>query len=218
MVNIVTEKRCTRCKKTKPLSEFYNSKKEKYGKTSWCKVCSLDHQREWRAKNNDKVRAQSKRAYYAHREDNIKRVMKWASENPEKHNKWIDDWHKAHREKGLKSAKKWRENNKDKERAKTRRWRKNNPEKARLQVETRRCRKIKAVGSIETKDWIKLCEKYDNRCLRCGKQDVTLSVDHIVPLSKGGSNTIDNVQPLCVSCNSRKHTKIIDYRPTNYCV
>ena len=39
-----------------------------------------------------------------------------------------------------------------------------------------------------------------------------LTVDHIVPVSLGGKNTIDNLQPLCLTCNSKKHNKIIDYR------
>ena len=37
-------------------------------------------------------------------------------------------------------------------------------------------------------------------------------MDHVVPLKLGGANTVDNVQPLCGSCNCKKHLKIIDYR------
>ena len=41
---------------------------------------------------------------------------------------------------------------------------------------------------------------------------IKLSVDHIVPLSLGGSNDISNIQPLCRACNSIKWAKIIDFR------
>jgi 5-methylcytosine-specific restriction endonuclease McrA len=68
-------------------------------------------------------------------------------------------------------------------------------------------------GTITKEQWVAVCKFYDNRCLACGKKPRALSVDHVIPLSLGGSNSIDNIQPLCRSCNSRKNAKAIDYRP-----
>jgi len=208
---IITEKKCTKCKEIKSLDDFNNTKRNKSGKVAACKKCCLELQKDWRHRNPEKARAQCRKWYSENKEYNVQRAKKWASENPEKHNKAVDDWHKAHREKGLVATRKWSNNNKDKELERTRRWRANNPEKARLCTENRRARKINAEGSVSTKEWKELCKKYGNKCLCCGKHEITM--DHIVPLSEGGPNTIDNCQPLCGSCNSRKHTKTIDYRP-----
>jgi hypothetical protein len=49
--------------------------------------------------------------------------------------------------------------------------------------------------------------KRDNRtCQLCGAKapDVELHIDHIVPLSKGGTTTLDNLQVLCADCNLGK--------------
>lgn len=56
-----------------------------------------------------------------------------------------------------------------------------------------------------------IIEKLGASCLNCGsEEDITL--DHIIPVSKGGLNTLSNLQPLCRPCNSTKGTKTIDYR------
>ncbi|MCA1716250.1 MAG: HNH endonuclease [Actinobacteria bacterium] len=49
-------------------------------------------------------------------------------------------------------------------------------------------------------------------CLCCGDGEALLTPDHVVPLSLGGSNLTENIQPLCVNCNSWKNVKVIDYR------
>ena len=60
--------------------------------------------------------------------------------------------------------------------------------------------------------WLGLLSEYKNQCLRCGKQN-GLAADHIVPAILGGSDGIENIQPLCKSCNSSKGIRTIDYRP-----
>lgn len=75
----------------------------------------------------------------------------------------------------------------------------------------RRSRKTKAGGSFTISEWNLLCRKYNYRCLCCGKRK-KLTADHVIPITKGGTSNIDNIQPLCGPCNLRKYTKIIDYR------
>ena len=63
-------------------------------------------------------------------------------------------------------------------------------------------------------EWQALKAFYNFKCLRCGAQepDIKLTRDHVIPLTQGGSDSIDNVQPLCARCNSKKNNKHIDYR------
>jgi 5-methylcytosine-specific restriction endonuclease McrA len=69
-------------------------------------------------------------------------------------------------------------------------------------------------GYIKIEEWLRLKAKYGHSCLCCGKEEPTVKVtmDHIVPVSLGGASTIDNIQPLCETCNTLKDNKIIDYR------
>lgn len=60
------------------------------------------------------------------------------------------------------------------------------------------------------KDWINLLKQYDNKCFYCGDK-MTKKLgrkqrtrDHILPISKGGTDTLDNIVPACRSCNSSK--------------
>lgn len=75
----------------------------------------------------------------------------------------------------------------------------------------RRTRKAQAHGDYTSDEWLALCAYYDHTCLGCNEKK-PLTVDHIVPLSRGGSNDISNIQPLCINCNCEKGTDIIDYR------
>ena len=56
---------------------------------------------------------------------------------------------------------------------------------------------------------------HGNNCLSCGKTS-DIAIDHILPKSQKGNNSIDNLQVLCRSCNSSKGKyNIIDYRKSS---
>ena len=74
-----------------------------------------------------------------------------------------------------------------------------------------RARKNGVAGELSHSDWESVLKKYGKRCLCCGS-DKDIAIDHVIPISKGGTNTADNIQPLCRSCNSSKRDKTIDYR------
>jgi 5-methylcytosine-specific restriction endonuclease McrA len=65
--------------------------------------------------------------------------------------------------------------------------------------------------TVRLSEWKELLDKHGGRCVRCGSQD-HIQVDHIIPLSKGGTNTLDNIQPLCRRCNSGKKNRTRDFR------
>lgn len=90
-------------------------------------------------------------------------------------------------------------------------WNEEHPERRCATEHKRRTAKTKAGGSYTSAQWIALCNKYGNKCLCCDKKR-KLTADHIVPVSKGGTSNISNIQPLCGPCNSSKGAKTVDYR------
>lgn len=75
----------------------------------------------------------------------------------------------------------------------------------------RRARVTKAGGFFTIGEWENLKAQYNFTCLGCNKKepDIKLTIDHIVAISKGGSNNIENIQPLCGSCNSKKGSRCL---------
>jgi len=65
-------------------------------------------------------------------------------------------------------------------------------------------------------EWIELLKKHDNICFYCGvRMTKTPGIkqrtrDHILPISRGGSDKLENIVPACRSCNSKKGKLTID--------
>ena len=79
-----------------------------------------------------------------------------------------------------------------------------NPHIGRARSENYRARKAAALGSFTSAEWLALVEQYGGRCGYCGEKPSRLHADHRIPLSRGGSNTIENIVPACGRCNGRK--------------
>ena len=77
----------------------------------------------------------------------------------------------------------------------------------------RRAKKKESLGGHSQEEWENLKKEYGYKCLWCGRNEteIKLTQDHILPLSKGGTDNIDNIQPLCSVCNSRKKDKYINF-------
>lgn len=68
-------------------------------------------------------------------------------------------------------------------------------------------RRNKNAGKLDLTAWNEKLKILDYKCQICGTSE-RITIDHIIPLTKGGTNHIDNLHPLCHSCNSSKGNKI----------
>ena len=76
--------------------------------------------------------------------------------------------------------------------------------KAQVIGQRRRCRERVAGGSFTDAEWQAKLKEYAYTCAYCHRPTKRLTVDHVVPISRGGRNEISNIVPACRSCNSRK--------------
>ncbi|KAF0247515.1 MAG: hypothetical protein FD167_3086, partial [bacterium] len=54
-----------------------------------------------------------------------------------------------------------------------------------------------------------LLEKFQRKCVYCSKKDIALQIEHIVPKSRGGTNSVTNLTLACEKCNQKKGTKTV---------
>lgn len=180
-----------------------------------------------------KARQRAKEWYYANRAKVLERRKKEYAENPEQKKERVKAYRATHleqekerskkrlqdpvkRAQSLARSRKHYQDNKAEYFANAREWNRKHPEKALEKCNKRRATKQGIEGGHFTRqEFADLCVKYDNKCLCCGRTDKPLTADHVIPLSWKEPHTdeITNIQPLCKSCNSKKHAKHIDYRP-----
>jgi len=151
--------------------------------------------------NRDEENYKCLNYYYTHLEDRREKARKWKENNKERVRQYMIKWREENRE--------HRKEYKDE-------YNKEHPEqkdKKRFMEYRRRVKKRNNGGSHTYQEWIALKDRYDNRCAKCGINEslVKITEDHIKPISLGGSDNIDNIQPLCQSCNSQKSTKEIRF-------
>lgn len=158
----------------------------------------------WRDENREKLRAYT---------------SKWSAENKNK----VKGYSEARKDKKREydaarylsnpqiskdKSREWREANGDRALKRVKKWQAKNPEKVRHFKLKNKSKRRGATGSHTLSQIVTLLEGQQFKCAAC-KKSIKLHrhLDHIMPISRGGSNDIKNLQWLCPPCNLRKNAK-----------
>lgn len=187
---MVLEKICTQCGKEKLLTEYRTDKRASNGHRSECAECTRKYTREWRQCNIEKVRAYHRRWYKENKDTAQDYMQKWREKNPNYDRQQAQAWAIAHPEQRKETQRAYFERTREAHRQRER---------------TYRARKRNAtIETITEEGWMQIILSYDSCCVYCGHKCESPSMDHIVPISKGGSHSYDNIVPACLECNCKK--------------
>ena len=155
--------------------------------------------KEYREKNKERIRERKHQYNILNAEKNRERVKKWQNDNPEK-------------VKGYK--KNWQKNNPEYNKEYQRDWTKTEKGKANNQrgQSKRRANFNNIINTLTADEWIDILKEYKFKCAYCGKEFTLFDKatrDHVIPISKGGNNTKENVVPACLSCNCSKGNRVL---------
>jgi 5-methylcytosine-specific restriction endonuclease McrA len=182
------KKVCARCFEKKPVSQFSSHRGELDGLQPECKVCNSERYKLRGDKISAKMRAER---------------LNWTPEQFQVERDRWNSWKAANRERHREYQRRHYEANKHLYQASRERNRANRA----LQESERRARKAASGGTITLEAWKIRCHAFHYQCYLCGEQldERTVTMDHVMPLSRGGSHTIENVAPACGFCNCSKH-------------
>lgn len=201
-------KTCKKCLKELPLENFYIKNKKTNLRRTTCKACMYEESKQYKQLNKEKISQQLKdyrikninklteylKKYNIENKDKMAEVKKkYYNDNIEK----ITEYNANYYQKNKKTI-----NKKAILYTKTEKGiisKKNTSNKRRL---------IKKNGNIDTVALLEMKNK-SNKCYWCNCKILNNNyhLDHYIPLSKGGSHTIDNIVISCPSCNLRKSNK-----------
>lgn len=195
-------KRCTRCFQWKEDGEFYKDKSKLDGLKSHCKPCHEAYKRGYRATPAARLLEE--------RLDYLKRFTVYDQAVPD-HVANFRAWRArslARRKARLRAEmRKWHARHRNESRI----WQRENHETIRANRQgIRAASRQTPINTLSSAEWQWLLEVYGFRCAYCGQHGQGLTPDHIIPLARGGDNSLGNIAPACGPCNLRKGARTPD--------
>jgi len=160
------------------------------------------------ASEKEKARARERAREWYHEHKNDPEYKKRSREACKRYKQ-------RNREKVAKMNRAWREAHKEthneKKRIDAKKYYQENKEACRARVVHRRA----VQRNVSSEPWThnEIAAAGTGLCPYCGIQigmiydSIVMHIDHIIPLSRGGTNLIENLEPICVTCNLSKHDK-----------
>jgi 5-methylcytosine-specific restriction endonuclease McrA len=159
-----------------------------------CKAAMREYQVAYRAKNAEKIRENGKAYYEANREDRIQQTQARYKADPEGARSDARERYRRNAELRIASALKWAQDNPDKRQA--------------ARSKRKALKRSAGVFTFTGRDWSRLCMKHSNKCAYCFSS-APLTQDHVVPIIRGGTHSVGNILPACMSCNASKGAKLL---------
>lgn len=211
----IPTKQCTKCGNTYPATAEYFSK-HRGGLRPDCKQCACEYSREYRATNVEKIREyratnaeklrEKSRKYNA---ANAEKRREYRTANAEKKHEYLREYYAANAEKLREKSREYYATNAEKVAKKKRQYRQTprGKEVHGAARHRRRARKANA-PSGQPFDEASQLKRQKHRCYYCGEKLTEYHIDHVIPLSRGGSDGAENKVLACPKCNVRKNAKL----------
>ena len=205
--------------------EINAKKRETWANTEFTaeqRNAASEKSRAWYALPENKEHAKARyKAYYAHHKAEIIAYIKaWRKANPEKCREYYATWYETNKEVVAAYSKRyyqehpdrhrqWVIRNPERSREIKRRWHVANGAARRMAAQFRASVYVK--GDLDFDTWLEILDVFDHLCAYClrSEKEVKLTLDHLVPISKGGEHTESNVVPACLPCNLKKGARSI---------
>lgn len=202
----VSDRSCVECKRERSSVWVTNNRERKMNTNAL-----------WRENNKERIAIAAAEWYARNKEKTAITRKEWYARNKEKRAISIEAWRENNKEKWADICAAWRVNNKERTAIRSAKWCKDNPDKMSNRRRRRRARKAGVPGSHTSAEVKALLVQQDYRCANphCNVdlRVVKKHLDHKNPLSRpetNPTNSIENLQWLCQSCNDSKGTKTME--------
>jgi 5-methylcytosine-specific restriction endonuclease McrA len=203
MTEGIITKFCPKCSRNLPASEFSKDKRSRDGLQSKCKACS----KAYYEANKVRILKQQQVRYEANKAEILDKHKAYREPRREEIARKVMEHYAANRDEILEARRERYRCDPERVLAQNRQWSKDNPDKRREMHRNRRAQERGATGSATSQDVQNRFSAHGHKCIYCAAQSDDLHMDHIKPLSKGGSNWPGNLAPACGPCNLSKGAK-----------